>query len=386
MLSLAQTASYRSEGSDVDVSITARPHSTRDPENERGRLAFDEERQNQYSFNVDSNPFQPTPRWGSDNFLGQFSGRETATAFEGLKASTPPVNLDKSEEEGSGSASPMEIGEMDYEARSPLKWMPSHMQPGAGARRKGKAKMEDIDCGVGLSSPHPNQLHPPPFTGRPLPGPLLATLLSESAPLEHEMRSEARLQRMLSSHHQALPFTPRAPRSSRGRFPETVDDDDDEHDPSTSRWSSARRSWMGRGSIDDSDSDEETGAPEPVNSAFAAGMDMDRPGSSSSSGMGMSAFAQESGRNTPALPLTMGTTSAGTMANSNQPTPPSQSVPWPGAGVRSARMSFGSAGAGMVPSPGSGLGLPGAFGGLGMGIGTPLASPTLERLEVGLPD
>ena len=52
---------------------------------------------------------------------------------------------------------------------------------------------------------------------------------------------------------------------------------------------------------------------------------------------------------------------------------------WP---KSSARMSFGAAGAGMVPSPGTGLALPSAFGGLGMGTGTPLASPTIERLDV----
>lgn len=78
--------------------------------------------------------------------------------------------------------------------------------------------------------------------GRPIPGSLLATLISESAPLEHEMRSEARLQRLISSHPSALPLalTPRQRRMSRmarGRFPESVDEDDDDDGPAPgARW------------------------------------------------------------------------------------------------------------------------------------------------------
>ena len=125
---------------------------------------------------------------------------------------------------------------------------------------------------------------------------------------------------------------------------------------------------MNRASSSDSDSDDILfeDPPVPVNAAFASSMDIERPTSSSSS-----CLWGESGKSTPGK-------SSGSM-----PTPPQQNAPWTAAGTaKSMRMSFGSAGAGLVPR--SGLGLPSAFGGLLMGgLGTPSGSPTIERLEVG---
>ncbi len=319
---------------------------------------------------------QPQPRWGPATFLVHEAIPRHSSAppplIKGLSTSTPPIPLSDPMDEGSGSHSPVEMDGID----GPLRWMPNHLP--SSSRRKGKARMSDALSSGG--STLPTSLHAPPFTGRPLPAPLLATLISESSPLEHEMRSEARLQRLLTSHPQALPLTPRAPRSSRGRFPEMVGgDDDDDDDPGMCRPSWARMSsWMNRASSSDSDSDEMVteDPPEPVNSAFASGMDMDRhmpdidrPTSSSSS-----CIFGESGKSTP------GQSRSNSGSAIPCPTPPQQSAPWP----KAMRMSFGSAGAGMVPSPG-GLGLPSAFGGLGMGgISTPSGSPTIERLEVGL--
>lgn len=223
-------------------------------------------------------------------------------------------------------------------------------------------------------SPNPSTNPPTPaqFSGRPIPANLLATLISESAPLEHEMQSEARLQRLLSSHPKALPFTPRVSRSSRGRFPETAGDDDDDDDFSRSTW--PRASWVGASNSSDSDSDDapmDDTFPEPVNAAFAAGMDMDRPTSSSSSGPWQSVQRSRSDSN------------SGSGSN-HQPTPPPSNPNWP---RTAARMSFSAAGAGLIPSPGPGGGLPNSFGGLvmggqGNGIGTPLGSPTVEKLDV----
>jgi hypothetical protein len=265
---------------------------------------------------------------------------------------------------------------------SPLRWVPNHLNQSASARRKGKAKMEDPAL-VLATGDQPAPPHNPPYTGRPLHASLLATLISESAPLEHEMRSEARLQRLLSSHPSVLPLTPRAPRANRGRFPETAGDDDDDESESFGRsWS--RRTWLGRRTSDsDSDSDDMPIVMEEnegeVNMAFAAGMDMDRPDTNSSNGIMGTGRPDSSGSNGPAGSLRPG--------SAQGQTPGQSQGQW---GQRAAaRMSFGAAGAGMVPSPGSGLGLPSAFGGLGMGgssagIGTPLASPTIERLEVSL--
>lgn len=345
---------------------------------------------------------QAAPLWAANNtstpFLTNSLLRRTSSApplaIDALTTRTPPMPNsatfcgDRSQDPNNG-----ETG-MEFDADqptlppappdSPLRWIPNHLNSSASARRKGKAKMEDLDPDI--SANQPTQSHNPPFTGRPLHASLLATIISESAPLEHEMRSEARLQRLLSSHPSALPLTPRAPRASRGRFPETAgDDDDDEGDSFGRSWS--RRTWLGRRTSDsDSDSDDMPMVMEEnegeVNMAFAAGMDMDRPDSSSSSGlMGtlVGSRPDSSGMNGGTGPLRPG--------SAQGLTPGSGQAQW---GQRVApRMSFGAAGAGMVPSPGSGLGLPSAFGGLGMGgssagIGTPLGSPTIERLEVSL--
>lgn len=318
------------------------------------------------------------PRWGnpttSTPFLTNSLIRRTSSAPllpldapEGSKPAVPlglvssfdtPMSNSSTSREGPAQLSPTNN-----------RWVGNPVRTSSAAR-KGKAKMEDQD------GPH---THPPPFTGRPLPAPLLATLISESAPLEHEMRSEARLRSLLSSHPSALPLAPRAPRSVRGRFPETAGDDDDDDDSFSRSWN--QRNWMGRGNrlpSSDSDSDddiiEEVAEPhETVNSAFAAGMDMDRPECQPSGPMG-------AGNGSPAINTSGGVTGTATWGVGS------------GGLIRSnaPRMSFGTAGQaatalGMVPSPGTGLGLPTAFGGLGMGGngGTPLGSPTTERLEVG---
>lgn len=133
-------------------------------------------------------------------------------------------------------------------------------------------------------------------------------------------------------------------RMSRGRFPEMVGDDEDEDDNPRglgSRW---------RAGSSDSDSDDMMEEDWPtstpvhgagaVNSAFASIMDLDRPSSG-----GSSAFQSNSGKSTP------------------------------GGGRNGAGKRVGA------PSPGTGLLLPTAFGGLGMGTGsaTPVGSPTAEK-------
>lgn len=366
------------------------------------------------------NPFhsfgavQPKPqsraqsRWGDTTtatpFLSNSLIRRTSSApplaLEALSTHTPPMGstaqmqnalMEDTESMETDSNYGDSVDQNEPILSSPTlhshHWLPPHLQP--SSRRKGKAKADDL----ARDGADPN-VHQPPFTGRPLHASLLATLISESSPLEHEMRSEARLQRLLSSHPQVLPLTPRAPRSSRGRFPETAGDDDDEDEPFPHSWS--RRSWMGRSrrtSSSDSDTDEgmeelEPEQGEPVNSAFAAGMDMDRPDSrgSSSTGFGFTTRENGSGSGSNSRSDSVG-------AGVGLPTPPSSQIfqqqqqapaqSW--GGRHGMRMSFSQAGqaaSGMVPSPGSGLGLPSAFGGLGMGTGTPLGSPTIERLEV----
>ena len=343
MLSLAQTASLssRSGPNSEEIMVTGPgqpPEDIRNSSSSQNRFAL-----------------QPTPRRRSAALTIHEALRRTTSAppplMEGVSGSTTPIpQMETMEADGSGSQSPLEVD--------------GNRPPSRG--RRGRARINDRN-----TSPHSNPLRLHMLTGKPLPAPLLATLLSESSPQEHEMRSEARLQRLLSSHPQALPLTPRAPRSSRGRFPEMVGGDDDEDENLILRRSSwARTSWM-MNRADSSDSDLEDlpmeDPPETVNAAFAAGMDMDRPTSSSSSCVGV-----DSGKSTPGHGMKDSVIHA-------QPTPPLQSAPW----TKNLRMSFGSAGAGMVPSPGSGLFLPTAFGGLGMGgVGTPSGSPTVERLEV----
>lgn len=271
-------------------------------------------------------PAQPQPRWGGGSLLPAMQRVSSAPPIplEGLTTSTPPIH---GHSEGSGGESPMGMEE------DRPQWQPRYLQ-----QRRTSASS---------SAPHPH-MHPR-LTGRPLPGALLATLISESAPLEHEMRSEARLQRLLTSHPSALPLTPRQRRNlrvSRGRFPEMVDEDeDDDRVPLGSRWQES-----------DTDSDdmmeEEWTAPGSsgaVNTAFASIMDLDRPASS-----GSSWHKTDSGKSTPG----------------------------------GSRQSIGGNGNGngkhrVAPSPGTGLQLPTAFGGLGMGSATPLGSPTIEKAELG---
>lgn len=131
---------------------------------------------------------------------------------------------------------------------------------------------------------------------------------------------------------------------SRGRFPEMVEDDDDDDRAPRSRWQESDTD------SDDMIEDEWTPAPGSggaVNTAFASIMDLDRPTSS-----GSSFHRSDSGKSTPS-----GSTrpSAGGNGN-NKPR--------------------------IAPSPGSGLQLPSAFGGLGMGSATPIGSPTTERAEL----
>ena len=390
MLSLAQTANVSSDTSFTEGNSTftrlcpataALIPPLQDPSSSQNPLRLGQPRSVTSPFASHGDSLQ-SPRWNSAPFLAHSLIKRTSSApplaLDSLRAHTLPIVTNDTIDEGRASPMKLEGNQADVlESKSPLRSVPSHLQTNQTSRRKGKARMDDLD----LSTPsNPTTLHAPPFTGRPLPASLLATLISESSPLEHEMRSEARLQRLLSSHPQALPLTPSGSRANRGRFPETVGDDDDDDDLPGVRNHWSRRSWMGRASSSDSDSDEapmKEPTPEPVNFAFAAGMDMDRiecPKSSSSfstggyqlSGGQMVSRSNSSGGSASGQPTT-------------NPTPPNQ--PWPKA---APRLSFGSAGAGMVPSPGVGTGLPNAFGSLGMsGTGTPVASPTIEKLEVG---
>jgi hypothetical protein len=103
---------------------------------------------------------------------------------------------------------------------------------------------------------------------------------------------------------------------------------------------------------------------EPVNTAFAAGMDMERIASASEQeGSGKSTPGAGSGSGS--VPPNGATTPAGANMGVDRTRPP--------------RMSFSG---GLIASPGAGFGLPSAFGGLGMGGGTPIGSPTIERLDV----
>ncbi|BEI81763.1 hypothetical protein CcaverHIS002_0209230 [Cutaneotrichosporon cavernicola] len=225
------------------------------------------------------------------------------------------------------------------------RWLPSHLQQ---RRSSGSAITSPDDMPPTPSRPFNARLQ-----GRPLPGALLATLISESSPLEHEMRSEARLQRLLSSHPSSMALTPRQRRTmrmSRGRFPEMVGDDDDDDDMPSGLGSR----WCAGSSDSDSDDMLEDDWPpnnqpaqgaSAVNSAFASVMDLDRPSSG-----GSSVLHSNSGKSTPG----------------------------------GARNGSGPKGRVIAPSPGTSLLLPTAFGGLGMGntgSATPLGSPTAEKGE-----
>ncbi|KAL7418707.1 hypothetical protein Q5752_006390 [Cryptotrichosporon argae] len=378
MLSLAQTP--------AEVRNVNRPPS--DERMDTGLLGVPASSERELDFERDNgrrelppeppSPFQaPEPRWGT--FPPQMRRVSSAPPLplDSLTTSTPPMGGDQRLDDGgdAGADADADMGEPSRSPRPPPKWLPSHLQPSRGA------------------------------PGRMIPGALLATLISEEAPLEHEMRSEARLQRLLASHPSALPFTPRQRRSTRGRFPEMFEDDDDDDGPRPGMWAATggapRRLGMQRWrapSSDDTDDDDDdwpsgTGAAGAVNSDFASAMDMDRPVSSSSSstwGAFPARSDADSGKSTPgqarsasgsgsvdAAGATTPAHGTGVGGGSNghgiHPTPPSNTAPWP----RSARMSLG-----MVPSPG--MQLPTAFGGLGMGggIGTPLGSPTVEKLEL----
>lgn len=331
----------------------------------------------------------------SSAFSRNLSSQLSAPTAGEHQARTPPPHqltseTDRGDENSEDGTNPMDLElDMGEEGRSPLRFLPSHLQTSA-SRRKGKGKLDDLDLSVPNtgppgSTPHPDipdSPRPFPFNRKPLPASLVATLISENAPLEHEIQSEARLQRFIHSHPPRPPLTPRISKSTRGRFPEMADNDDDDEIGRRPSWRG--RQWLGMRSDSDSDTDDDG---EPVNSAFAAGMDLDRPmsmSSSSSSAVWPSGNVPESGKMTPGSGSGSGpagqaaVTGLPTGTSAGHPTPPPANTTWGGA-QRPARMSFG---AGMVSSPGTGFQLPGAFGGLGMGGGgTPLGSPTVERSE-----
>ncbi|TXT16052.1 hypothetical protein VHUM_00555 [Vanrija humicola] len=285
---------------------------------------------------------QPLPRWGTS--VAPFTAI-TGAPVERV-SSAPPIPI-----EGLKTSNSPEMS-------SPPKWLPGHLQRRRTIGGKSNVLSGEDDAESSTSGTKSR------FPGRPLHGALLATLISESAPLEHEMRSEARLQRLITSHPSALPLTPRQRRNtrhSRGRFPEMVGGDDDDDDDIPRRRLSLGARWLAASSDSDSDDmmDEEPSWPTPsaaagvVNSAFASVMDLDRPASSGSS----SAWPgrSDSGKSTPA-------------------------------GMRAGSVAPGL-NAVVGPSPGMGLQLPTAFGGLAMGGGggggTPLGSPTAEKTELG---
>lgn len=387
MLSLAQNASFLSEGSgDGETTPMAGVVDTAGEVEKRGVTDMVKDPSSSKAINQftgNEGPLQPTPRWpSSSSFQSSLLKRSTSTStirMETLKTSTP-VQIEPVGEET----------RRDSDSEMTTDWLKQ------SSNEKGKAR-------EGSPSNHDTKLHP-----RPLPSALLQTLISESAPLEHEIQSEARLQRLLISHPAKLPLTPRAPRGSRGRFPDQVGGDDDDDDLGLSAFSAAARRWgTGRPwSKEDSDSDSDDALPAgEVNAAFAAGMDMDRPGSSSSNantvGTGWGAMS-ESGKSTPGQGERRrsdsgsrsgsGSAGAGAGTGTGYPFPNAMSTPGAGSQVQpqgqgqgqqpisaikgSSRLSI----SGMVSSPGNGL--PTAFGGLGMGTGTPLASPTVERNEV----
>lgn len=351
-----------------------------------------------------SNPFGAfaQSRWGESSFFNTSShtpyenANGTFAQMESLKTYSPPPLLVAPDAEASGSGgseSPMEFDTAD-ELRSPLRFLPSHLQT-AASRRKGKGKLDEVDIGP-ISRPAlppiPHEVDEPSSTvndnsnlsRKPIRAALWATLKAEHSPLEHEMQSEARLQRFIHSHPSNSPLTPRINKSTRGRFPEMADNDDDDDLPRPSY--RGRSSWTGMRMSSDTDSDEDG---DPVIGSFAADMEIDRAPSMSSgcsSAVWPSGNVSDSGKMTPGSGSGSGPSSgppaATHLANgTGQPTPPLQNGPW---GPRPARMSFGN-GNGNMSSPGSGLALPGAFGTLGFGGGaTPLGSPTLERLEVSL--
>ncbi|WVQ76189.1 hypothetical protein IAR50_005851 [Cryptococcus sp. DSM 104548] len=408
MLSLTQNASFQSDGSSGEGAGSRSPLvGISKPSPARAEDALGQEKMgegrtvmdmvedpsssnavNQLS-SPNGQPLQPTPRWPSGgSFQESFLKRSTSAStipIDGLKTSTPPAPLDQLD------AQRRQVGQdTEMAGTSPkeegLKWSPSS-QTDKPNNHKGKGRESP-------PSPNSTKLHQPPFTGRPLPSALLQTLISESAPLEHEIQSEARLQRLLISHPAKLPLTPRAPRGSRGRFPEQVGGDDDDPDatfPNTSSLSALSRRWGREDSDSDSDDELDETVGGEVNAAFAAGMDMDRPGSSSSSSWQAILERREregSGKST--TPGNDHRSSAGSVGQAGFPFPPNVqqvfSTPASNSGqqqpatLKNSRLSMSNSAGGVVPSPGTGYALPSAFGGLGMG--TPMGSPTVERGEL----
>ncbi|WOO76909.1 uncharacterized protein LOC62_01G000523 [Vanrija pseudolonga] len=339
---------------------------------------------------------QPLPRWGTS--VAPFTAITGAPVervssappipIEGLKTSNSPVPLSTGRS-ADACDSGMDVSEMS----SPPRWLPGHLQRRRTIGGKSNVLGGDEDAESSSSGTKSR------FPGRPLHGALLATLISESAPLEHEMRSEARLQRLITSHPSALPLTPRQRRNtrgSRGRFPEMVGGDDDDDDDIPRRRLSLGARWRAASSDSDSDDmmDDEPSWPTPsaaagaVNSAFASVMDLDRPASSGSS----SAWPgrSDSGKSTPAG-MRAGSAAPGSMtpnpngfSSDSGPTPGTVTPgsQWQGQAPKSARLNIV-----VGASPGMGLQLPTAFGGLAMGGGggggTPLGSPTAEKSELG---
>jgi hypothetical protein len=391
MLSLAQPT----YALDADTMGGSRDDTDDELESAMGRVQGGSRSPNVSPTNTRINPFGSggQSRWGSRD-SSMFSASPTsqyltAPSMQTLSTNSPPSPKGGMDQENGEGETSMELGDPE-DLRSPLRFLPSHLDISA-SRRKGKGKLVETDATPLLSTPTvapPKETTVPgglaAFNRKPLPATLLATLISETAPQEHEMQSEARMQRFMHSHASRLPFTPRASKSTRGRFPEMADNEDDDNDLPARRPSYRdRTSWTNMRMDSDSDSDDD--GSEPVNAAFAAGMDLDRPMSmsSTSSAIWPSATGSESGKMTPGTgPLGIAGSGNGSGSGSGSagiPTPPPQTGPW---GSRPARMSFSNQ---MMSSPGTGLALPGAFGSLGMGGGTPLASPTLERLEVSQP-
>ena len=386
MLSLAQPT-YAAED---DNMIETRENTDDELDNAMGKVGGASRSPHTSPTNTRSNPFGPgqgQSRWGTSSMFGvspngQSSLRPGPPSMQSLTTNSPPSSMADLEGDNGDSDNMMDMADPE-DLRSPLRFLPSHLDTSA-SRRKGKGKSADYEA-----APAPKTLLPPhgetipgglaAFHRKPLPATLLATLISETDPQEHEMQSEARMQRFMHSHASRLPFTPRASKSTRGRFPEMADNEDEDMPPRRPSYRD-RTSWTNMRMDSDSDSDDEGDIGEPVNAAFAAGMDLDRPMSSSMSSTAWpSGNVSESGKMTPGSGSGSGPSSLAGQGNgpgTSVPTPPAQNGPW----GRPARMSFSN----MVSSPGTGLALPGAFGSLAMGGITPLGSPTLERLEVSL--
>ncbi|WVO16746.1 hypothetical protein L204_104430 [Cryptococcus depauperatus] len=301
-------------------------------------------------------PLQPMPRWSASakpiqNGLLKRSISTSMIPLEGLKTSTPPARLN--------------IASEDNEKRQDTEMADS-------SRLSLDHSLE------GNRSSHQSTFN----SARPLPFALVQTLILESDPHKHEIQSEARLQRLILSHPSKLPLTPRAPRGSRGRFPDQVEDDDDELASFNVPLAGGARRWGGWTEREESDSDDDDDpTPEEggeVERAWAGIMDMDQPELShpltSQSGL---ARATESEPNqgqihiNPSYPLPTPHAQA-----QSHPTTQNPAQQTPVSAIKSGRLGMG-----IVPSPGYGLQT--AFTTLGMGSGTPIGSPNVERSELG---